>query len=199
MNIDGCSIPHFDEADRKQATNSNHEVSNAQHVFDPLSGSTTFKRGGGSDLGRFPSNVIFDEEAAELLNIQKPGASRFFYVSKASRAERDRGLTEVKSYDHSGPRGHLLNGDGTPRQPTRERANTHPTVKPIDIMRYLVKLVTPKGGIVLDPFAGSGSTTMAAKLEFCKFIGIDMNPDYCTINDARLRSLQDSLFDETIT
>ncbi len=64
---------------------------------------------------------------------------------------------------------------------------THPTVKPIQLMRHLVRLVTPPNGIVLDPFMGSGSTGVAALLEDCHFIGIEMNQDYHKIANRRLK------------
>ena len=114
----------------------------------------------GDDAGRWPTNVIFDEEAALLLG--EP--SRFFYTAKASKAEREAGLDA----------------------PIGERANFHPTVKPLSLMRYLVRLVTPKGGKVLDPFMGSGSTGCAAVLEGCDFVGIDITPEYVAIAQKRI-------------
>lgn len=110
--------------------------------------------------GRWPANVIFDEEAASLLG--EP--SRFFYIAKASKAEREAGLDA----------------------PTGQRANIHTTVKPIALMRYLVRMVTPKGGVVLDPFTGSGSTGCAAVLENCNFIGIDIMSEYIEIAEHRI-------------
>lgn len=110
--------------------------------------------------GRWPANVIFDETAALLLG--EP--SRFFYIAKASRAEREAGLDA----------------------PIGERANRHPTIKPLALMRYLVRLVTPKGGKVLDPFMGSGSTGCAAVLEGCDFVGIDITPEYVAIAQKRI-------------
>lgn len=90
------------------------------------------------------------------------GASRFFYSSKTSKRERNAGLPEGKK-------------------------NDHPTVKPIAVMAWLVKLVTPPGGIVLDPFMGSGSTGVAAVQEGFRFIGIDLEPSYCNISWHRLK------------
>jgi len=147
-------------------------------------------------LGRWPANVLFDEEAAKLLDEQsiaggihsagkarprqkhigdfgiaehgsrermadhrygddKIGASRFFYVAKASKRER---------------------GEG----------NVHPTVKPVKLMEYLIKLVTPPNGTVLDPFMGSGSTGVACKNLGFKFIGIEMNEEYVKIAERRI-------------
>ena len=73
----------------------------------------------------------------------------------------------------------------------RETGNNHPTVKPTDLMRYLCRLVTPPGGLVLDPFAGSGSTGKAAVLEGFRFAGIELNPDYVAIARARIAAAAD--------
>ena len=67
-----------------------------------------------------------------------------------------------------------------------EKKNTHPTVKPVELMRYLCRLVTPKGGVVLDPFMGSGSTGMAAKDEGFDFIGIEKVEEYFKICESRI-------------
>jgi DNA modification methylase len=108
--------------------------------------------------GRWPANVVFDEACAELLDWQEEDASRFFYVAKASKADRNQGV----------------------------EANTHPTVKPTNLMRYLIKLVTPAGGVVLDPFTGSGSTGKAALLDGYQFLGIELTDDYLPIIQGRL-------------
>ena len=67
--------------------------------------------------------------------------------------------------------------------------NNHPTVKPIALMEYLIKMITPKGGIVLDPFAGSGSTLVAAKQNWYGYIGIEMTEEYIPIIEARLKAV----------
>lgn len=114
-------------------------------------------------------------------------AARFFYCAKASKADRDEGCEGLKlAYEHSGPRGHGNNGDGTPRQKTLPRANVHPTVKPTALMRYLCRLVTPPGGVCLDPFTGSGSTGKAAVLEGMRFLGIELKAGYLKIAKARI-------------
>ncbi|MFZ9646136.1 MAG: DNA methyltransferase, partial [Fluviibacter sp.] len=71
--------------------------------------------------------------------------------------------------------------------PDERRDSKHPTVKPVALMRYLVRLVTPIGATVLDPFCGSGTTLEAAMLESCKAIGIELNPEYCADAVERLR------------
>jgi site-specific DNA-methyltransferase (adenine-specific) len=128
--------------------------------------------------GRWPANLLLSEEAAAGLNEHADNASRFFYVApiddpaaehpidfyvaKPSKRERNAGLVEGN--------------------------NTHPTVKPIALMRYLIRLVCPPGGTVLDPFCGSGSTGCAAAQEECvgRFIGIDLDPHYVEIAEARM-------------
>jgi site-specific DNA-methyltransferase (adenine-specific) len=69
--------------------------------------------------------------------------------------------------------------------------NTHPTIKPVALMSYLVRLVTPPNGIVLDPFMGSGSTGIAAQLEGFRFVGMEMDPDYFKIAEARINSYEE--------
>jgi site-specific DNA-methyltransferase (adenine-specific) len=176
--------------------------------------------------GRWPANILLDEEAAALLDEQsgesksmqtevntKPsespflasawrrgqshgdsgGASRFFYVAKASRSERNAGLDGFDLQDAQRWNKHSGIGnfypDGTPRPRSPER-NTHPTVKPVDLMRYLIRLVTPKGGTVLDPFMGSGTTAVAAIQEGANWIGCEREPEYVAIIEARIAAAQ---------
>jgi len=107
--------------------------------------------------GRFPANIIFDEEAGKLLDEQSEGVSRFFYCPKTSKAERNEGTN-----------------------------NNHPTVKPTDLMLYLIRLVTPKDGTTLDPFMGSGSTGKAAVRGGFDFIGIEREDEYFQIAESRI-------------
>ena len=139
------------------------------------------------NAGRWPANVILDPYTAELLDEQSD-ASRFFYVAKASKRDRNEGLEALpKSHPIGGAdkwtETDRRRGEGITREPT---ANIHPTVKPTDLMRYLVKLVTPPGGTVLDPFTGSGSTGKAAILEGFRFIGCELTEDYIPIIEGRL-------------
>jgi len=122
------------------------------------------------------------------------GPSRFFYTAKASRREREAGLEgmeerrfEVANHgmkDERWPDGHL-----EPRKTEPQRArNHHPTVKPLSLMRYLVRLTrTPTGGIVLDPFLGSGTTAIACTLEGREFIGIEQDKEYVEIAERRIK------------
>jgi site-specific DNA-methyltransferase (adenine-specific) len=109
---------------------------------------------------RYPMNVILDEHASNLLDIQAPNVNRFFYCAKALPNERQAGL------------------DGL---------NIHPTVKPIELMKYLCKLITPPGGTILEPFLGSGTTAIAANLLDFECIGIERELEYVKVAEARLK------------
>jgi site-specific DNA-methyltransferase (adenine-specific) len=159
--------------------------------------------------GRFPANFIHDgsEEVTDLLG----EAARFFYCAKASKKDRNAGL-EGLAEKEIGSKGNGLSRtcatcgastlqgcecpDRTFENPTR--ANFHPTVKPTELMRYLVRLVTPPNGTVLDPFAGSGSTLVAAILEGFNPVGIEMTEDYLPIINGRTewakQQVTDTLF-----
>jgi site-specific DNA-methyltransferase (adenine-specific) len=82
----------------------------------------------------------------------------------------------------------VTNGERPPTSQSGPRTNHHPTVKPIDLMAYLCRLITPPSGVVLDPFMGSGSTGVAALREGFKFIGIELNPEYAEIARKRIEN-----------
>ncbi len=189
LNIDDCRI--------------SGDMASAHYGGIQSSGSDTFGQIVGKGYatkphaaGRWPANVILDEVAAALLDEQSGergstlkkryggqtrfgkhgiysdgpngevfgygdtgGASRFYYCAKASTSERNAGL---------------------------DTRCSHPTVKPLSLMRWLVKLVTPPGGLVLDPFTGSGSTGCAAALEGRGFIGIEQDAEYVAIAEWRI-------------
>ena len=114
------------------------------------------------------------------------GASRFFYCGKASRSEREAGLLGVIRCHECGGLNTLTHLDKNGREVKCVR-NIHPTVKPIDFMRWLVRLVTPPGGTVLDPFAGSGSTCIGAVLEGFHYLACEQDPEYVAIAEARIK------------
>lgn len=137
------------------------------------------------EKGRWPANLIHDgsEEVVKLFpNENEESAARFFYCPKASKSERDNGL---KGFEPKTAGVGALRDGG---QESEGRGNFHPTVKPVDLMRYLVKLVTPKGGTVLDPFNGSGTTGVACKLENFNYVGLEFDPEYCKISRARIEN-----------
>ena len=113
------------------------------------------------------------------------GASRFFYTAKASRAERNAGLHGMpgRMPHPDEPNGRAWDIPGSHSAP---RANHHPTVKPLDLMRWLVRMVTPPGGMVLDPFNGSGSTGCAAVLEGLDYLGIELEAEYVELAERRI-------------
>ena len=137
--------------------------------------------------GRWPANIIHDgsNEAALAL---KSGA-RFFYTAKAGKDDRNDGCEHLPTVKHqSGMGGAMpMDDDGNNRDRfTAQSQNHHPTVKPTMLMAYLCRLVTPPGGTVLDPFMGSGSTGKAATVNGFQFIGIERDPEYHKIAQARI-------------
>ena len=142
--------------------------------------------------GRFPANFIHDgsDEATELLG----NSAGFFYCPKTSKKDRNEGLDNFEERQSVGGGGGI--GDylddvnsasgkfGSEKAPSK---NNHPTVKPTELMRYLVRMVTPPNGTVLDPFTGSGSTGKASVLEGFNFIGCELDPDYIAIAEARIK------------
>ena len=172
--------------------------------------------------GRYPSNVMHDgSDAVENIfpktNPSNPSkrtrntvgmfgmpndatpeysdsgtASRYFYTAKTNQAERNAGL---HGFD---PKFAPTMGDGIGvkehnEQTATKKKNVHPTVKPVELMKYLVRLVTPKNGLVLDPFMGSGSTGMAAREEDFQFIGIEKEEEYYEIAKARIKNVKPQL------
>ena len=141
-----------------------HDQMCAVHLLDEQSGDC---KSGGASTGRgFQDELVGGgvQNKTKLDSYKKDsgiGASRFFYVAKASKRERNAGLDVNKT-------------------------NGHPTVKPLRLMQYLCKLITPPKGIILDPFCGSGSTGVAAKNLGFQFIGIEMNEEYVEIAKRRI-------------
>ena len=120
---------------------------------------------------------------------------RFRYCAKASKRDRDEGLDAmptVTADPYGQHRGRRMEGNDArfDGKPPAQGKNNHPTVKPTDLMRYLCRLVTPKGGVVLDPFMGSGSTGKAAVLDGFRFIGIEREAEYVEIARARIAAAQ---------
>jgi site-specific DNA-methyltransferase (adenine-specific) len=139
--------------------------------------------------GRFPANFIHDG-SDEVVECFPNDAQRFFYCAKASRSERNAGLEGMPIKQTVGGGGMNNTPDdvcgkyGSIKAPAQ---NHHPTVKPIELMRYLVRLTkTPTGGIVLDPFMGSGTTGIACELEGRDFIGIEREAEYVEITEKRI-------------
>lgn len=143
-----------------------------------VTGSQAKSREGGKvyNQGRWPANIMLDEIALKAMG----STGRYYYCAKTSTAEREAGL---KMFE--------LKKAGS------MRANIHPTVKPIALMRYLCRLITPPDGTVLEPFAGSGTTLVAAHLEQFNFIGIERELEYVEIIRARLKHWQGANDEDT--
>jgi site-specific DNA-methyltransferase (adenine-specific) len=115
------------------------------------------------------------------------GASRFFYCAKASKSERNAGLEGMPEKEKKTLNDYANPSEGrTASKSGSAMANHHPTVKPVKLMEYLVRMVTPPGGVVLDPFMGSGTTGVAAKNLGFEFIGIEREPQYAEIAEKRI-------------
>ena len=186
INIDGCRIQGDDiDGERKITTRKSRDKNNVW--TDENSGMKQEENhfADADPKGRYPANLIHD-------GLQEEWA-RYFYCPKTSSAERNRGLDDFDTKKMGMSGGAQSKGDGYDKgqgiglNRVIERKNTHPTVKPQELMKYLCRLVTPKGGVVLDPFMGSGSTGMAAKDEGFDFIGIEKEQEYFEIAEARIK------------
>jgi site-specific DNA-methyltransferase (adenine-specific) len=224
INIDGSRIT-IGQGDK---TSAGHRTCNIFET-EKISGGNGSPDYETHEGGRFPANIIFDEEAGQLLDEQsgptsqghwaktkttgfgefgngkseykgvgpkdknkdKGGASRFFYCPKAAKKDRNEGLDEFeekKSRKWRDDKGMKYTGSGNLRNEMSK--NIHPTVKPTDLMRYLINLITPPNGTILDPFMGSGSTGKAAVRCGVNFIGIEREQEYMDIAKARIEHEQ---------
>jgi DNA modification methylase len=239
INVDGCRVGN--------ESRKNQQKNFANNVGGVYKETNSSKDEFVDVNGRFPANIIFDEEAGKILdehsgttkstkrgahnnkktehtNTYTPpqamysdantygdegGASRFFYCPKASKKDRNEGCDELEEKQrpgqtdkgnysssvyckdcgktHNGTNDHSeCNDDVEYRPSTTTTKNNHPTVKPTDLCAYLIRLVTPKGGVVLDPFMGSGSMGKAAVREGMNFIGIEREEEYMEIAKSRI-------------
>ena len=142
--------------------------------------------------GRFPSNIMHD--GSGIIKELFEDKSKYFYCAKTSKAERNQGLDNFikknKVFNGQSPNASKDMKGVEQKFTTKPSANIHPTVKPIKLMKYLCRLITPKGGTILDPFMGSGSTGMAAKEENFEFVGIEKEEEYFNIATARIESVE---------
>jgi DNA modification methylase len=188
LNIDGCRV----ETDDKLVSGGNL----VSHSADERTGQALgmFQQGTENTFvqnskGRFPANFIHDG-SDEVVSLFPEETARFFYCAKASKEEKNTGLeylADVERIDYGGFHSEegLINNGRNPanRLPMK---NPHPTVKPVDLMKYLCRLITPPNGVVLDPFMGSGTTGIAATTEGFNFIGIEREEEYIEIARHRI-------------
>jgi site-specific DNA-methyltransferase (adenine-specific) len=200
INIDGCRVegkPRTSHKDGNKVGNYQSEKKYGQIADGAVCDGAE---------GRFPANIIFDEEAGKMLPDAGQGgygeettssASRFFYCPKTSKTDRNEGLEHLEDKLTQGMRanaGPALVGDDESGRTTAK--NNHPTVKPTDLMLYLIRMVTPKGGTTLDPFMGSGSTGKAAIRGGFDFVGIEREEEYMEIATARIQYEIDNPYNE---
>ena len=170
INIDACRFGYGDPCWVGPQTENLSRYNNGKENYNPTSFSfapdeRTLYNNSEEKGGRFPANI--------------------YQCAKPSRSERETGLEDLPQKVSDGYMGAgetRLDGNPNPK-----RANFHPTVKPTKLMAWLCRLLTPKGGIVLDTFLGSGTTGVSASMEGFKFIGTEMNPEYCDIALQRIK------------
>jgi hypothetical protein len=192
INVDGCRVTSGDGYTDNAVTQG---INTARTSYAPAVARRTFEP---SQIGRWPANVLHDgsDEATEGLR----DAARYFYTAKADRSDREEVIGDLTRRTGADAVGREDGSAGmqSPRagagRTARDLVNHHPTVKPTDLMRYLVRMVTPPGGLVLDPFTGSGSTGRAAMLEGMRFVGCELSREYAEIARARIRFTLGPLF-----
>ena len=188
INIDECRVGFGTETDSRVGTKAKNESTHGFWQENIGEGVQMYKGN-----GRFPANVMHDgseESTKDMWDWETDSdASRYFYCAKASKKDRDEGLFKDFETVNDGRKKDI---DNAYQRGLTPRKNTHPTVKPTELMQYLVRLITPKGGTVLDPFMGSGSTGKATMIENqernadYKFVGIDLTEEYIDIAKARI-------------
>jgi site-specific DNA-methyltransferase (adenine-specific) len=194
---DGGALYHGEMKAGRWPANIVHDGSDEVLTGFPQTSSGLMKAGTRRAAQDHPGSVCYGTFGGDLASsdtyADSGSAARFFYCAKASKADRDEGLDQFESQAFvafqtqngaSGAASSLSEGRET------EYRNTHPTVKPTALMRWLVRLVTPVGGTVLDPFTGSGSTGKAAALEGLGFIGCELTAEYLPIARARIAAAQ---------
>lgn len=203
LNIDGCRIPTTDKLGGGHSTSGQQmgEGWSRPWMSDPQAVAANAARSQASvakseELGRWPANVILDEEAGAALDTQtgvlKSGSNcirrkeGYFGAGDSKHGGLGQAGDVQKTYGDSGGASRFFYCAKAGKKEKGED-NTHPTVKPLAVMEYLCTLTkTPTGGIVLDPFAGSGTTLLAARNTGRPFIGIEKEADYITIINKRL-------------
>jgi hypothetical protein len=201
INIDGCRVETTDII--KQSGELQDMSRDSIHAGYDRKNKTMFRTGKPKErsgpanpLGRFPANVILDEEAGKLLDEQS-GISK----STGGSGEKSRGALGKNVYGKyslnikASHAGGLGDSGGASRffycakasKKERGEGNNHPTVKPVSLIKYLVTLVTPPDGVCLDPFMGSGTTAVACINTNKNYIGFEIDPDYCKIAEERIR------------
>lgn len=166
----------------------------AAEMLDEQSGPSSSSSWRPPDKGGTGNTLTFKHDKGEHRgHNDSGGASRFFYCAKTPKAERNTGCDAIgeKQYSHDG---HDKPIENAYQRNNSKATNFHPTVKPLDLMQYLRRLTKPPaGGIILDPFAGSGTTCMAAVITGRDYIGIERESEYCIIAENRLAAAESGI------
>ncbi len=195
LNVDATRVAYRDEADEKSSIPGSLKSNQKNSMFGIGEGHVH------NTTGRFPANVIFDEDAAAVLDEQsgvlKSGALKAGHKQGKSAMNSGGGQITKDYGNDSGGASRFFKVVAEERnrffyvakasKKDRGEGNTHPTVKPIKLMEYLIRMITPPGGKVLDPFMGSGTTGVAAKALGFKFIGIEKDRKYLSISRRRMK------------
>jgi DNA modification methylase len=191
LNIDGCRVG---EGTGRFPANLMHDGSQeVVDLFPSNAGAAAAVKAGysGESNGIYHDYAQRGDNGATFYG-DKGSAARFFYCPKASKFDREEGCDELPTQEKPA---HMRTANGTGEAsmesgwPATQRKNTHPTVKPTELMRYLCRLITPPGGVVLDPFTGSGSTGKAALMEGFYFVGIELSAEYAEIARHRIEAV----------
>jgi len=196
LNIDDCRVDVSDnDPNHRKATGKNGGA-------DSMFGVGNSKRPATLTQGRFPANLLLDEDAAKMLDEQsgpcKTGKLEPHHKLKASKNNCMSGDNQERNPRKSfgGDSGGASRFFYIPKVSKKERnGSLHPTMKPIKLMQYLVRLITPPNGLVLDPFMGSGSTGVACIKENFNFIGMELNPEYAQIAQKRIKHEKSTMGD----
>lgn len=199
INVDGCRIEYGNETDSRIGTdfvsNGGDASNNANDNQVPNKHYVQMYK----TQGRWPANVIHDGSDEVLTGFPQnnPGCRSPSSAKPLSKFRPEQGNYQEQGpiYGDEGSAARFFYCAKADKSDRHSNANNHhPTVKPVDLMRWLCRLVTPPNGIILDPFLGSGSTAKAALIERFKIIGIEIDAEYVSIADARCRELQTGLF-----
>lgn len=192
LNIDECRV-----GDEKIKTQAKKEAKDSfMHTSGYLGCEESWHN------GRFPANVILTYDETDKNEVcggmpntgydDEGSAARYFYCAKASKRDRDEGLDAFESTIVCDRNENCYSANTAFNRSANPKRNIHPTVKPVDLMQYLIRLVCPKGSVILDPFNGSGSTGKAVMYENNDrnanyyYIGIEMTEEYLPISKARI-------------
>ncbi|AYJ75797.1 putative DNA methylase [Bacillus phage BSP18] len=196
INIDDCRIEFAENDDSRIGKDYKHSAKAGLENGNKKDNSSGQPQQLHNPKGRFPANVIFDEESSKALDEQsgilKSGTNAVrrkegFFVEHGGLGKA--GDIQITYGDSGGASRFFYCAKAKKKE--KGEGNNHPTVKPIKLMEYLVKMVTPPNGFVIDPFTGSGTTLIASKLNDMQYIGFELESEYIEIANMRLDCIED--------